>query len=406
MLLEREESDDVHQGRIRRILDKLEEARRRKLSCFGSDSHHFRLGRPISEDEVGAFEIAHGVSLPDGYRAFLLHAGHGSAERGGSRVMGGAGPYYGLIGLEEWDGFASFFFDDDRVPEDFLARPCMLHPGVNEGLEPAKAFEGTLTLGTQGCSYFMQLIVSGPCRGRVVYADADGLNSPYVVRDPDFLSWYERWLDELIGGYETSWFGYGPAGGETELFAVLHDPHSGEQLRNEAKANLRRLPRLSAQGAAQVLTWLDQPSPDVRTDACATVGRFAIQDGERRVSELLGDTDPGVRTAAIRALMKTAPNRWADTIRAMLRSETDPDAVGAAFYTLKNAGKHSRVDLLDILRSSIPGDARGLAAYCLEWRKEDGDLAVRLSGDPDPEVRRYATFALRDLGREGSEPSA
>ena len=32
--------------------------------------------------------------------------------------------------------------------------------------------------------------------------------SPYLVRDLNFLDWYERWLDQALGGEPSDWFGY------------------------------------------------------------------------------------------------------------------------------------------------------------------------------------------------------
>ena len=62
----------------------------------------------------------------------------------------------------------------------------------------------------------MQLVVSGEYTGRVVYVDADG-QPPYMVRNTDFLEWYERWLDELLGGYDLHWFGFDLGATEEDL---------------------------------------------------------------------------------------------------------------------------------------------------------------------------------------------
>ena len=80
---------------LSRILSKLDDVRRRGLKCFGSQAHAFRLNPPIAEAEVHRFEHRHGISLPDDYRAFLIQAGNG-----------GAGPYYGLLPLDNWNDAA------------------------------------------------------------------------------------------------------------------------------------------------------------------------------------------------------------------------------------------------------------------------------------------------------------
>jgi hypothetical protein len=77
-------------SRVQRILQKLEQVRTRNLSCFGSDSHGFRLNPPLPEADLCAFETSHRIRLPDAYRTFLLHAGNG-----------GACQYYGLFPLDE-----------------------------------------------------------------------------------------------------------------------------------------------------------------------------------------------------------------------------------------------------------------------------------------------------------------
>ena len=65
---------------------------------FGASTHRFRLGPPLDDFVVAAFEGRHGVSLPGDYRAFITTVGHG-----GPGQFGGAGPYYGLHPLENWD---------------------------------------------------------------------------------------------------------------------------------------------------------------------------------------------------------------------------------------------------------------------------------------------------------------
>src|SRR5690348_11191124 len=62
----------------------------RKFQVFASQAHKYRLYPRMSADHLRAVEREIGVRLPDGYRRFLLEVGNG-----------GAGPYSGLIPLEE-----------------------------------------------------------------------------------------------------------------------------------------------------------------------------------------------------------------------------------------------------------------------------------------------------------------
>ncbi|MBO4209578.1 SMI1/KNR4 family protein [Micromonospora echinofusca] len=64
---------------------------------FGADVHRFRIGPALSEDAVAVFEKHHGVRLPPDYRGFITTVGHGGLGR-----FGGAGPFYGLLQIEDW----------------------------------------------------------------------------------------------------------------------------------------------------------------------------------------------------------------------------------------------------------------------------------------------------------------
>lgn len=73
-----------------RIRAKLDAVVARGLQPFGSSYHGFRLNSPIAEPDVAAIEAAHGIVLPEGYRAFITRV-----------ADGGAGPFYGLLPLAE-----------------------------------------------------------------------------------------------------------------------------------------------------------------------------------------------------------------------------------------------------------------------------------------------------------------
>ena len=64
---------------IQRILEKLNQVRRKGLTCFGAESHKFRLNPPIAESVLNGFEAKHRIRLPQHYRSFLGLAGNGGA---------------------------------------------------------------------------------------------------------------------------------------------------------------------------------------------------------------------------------------------------------------------------------------------------------------------------------------
>lgn len=139
-------------GKLRKQLKRAGEEDR-DLSRFGADQHEYQLKPPASAEAVAAFEARFHVSLPDGYRNFLLWMGNG-----------GAGPFYGLYSLGE----------------------------TEPGQLPDYSGGAVLPLGTQGCTLMTGLVLDGPDRGRVIYYDTDECGPPTVMREPDFLAWYDR----------------------------------------------------------------------------------------------------------------------------------------------------------------------------------------------------------------------
>ncbi|NML50272.1 SMI1/KNR4 family protein [Streptomyces sp. R302] len=168
-------------SRITRIRSKLAKIpyQARRSHSMASERHQFRLGPCVSASEADVFEAEHRIVLPAAYRAFLT-------ELGGS----GAGPFYGLLPLDECR-----LFTMNRKPADGSPR------GFTHG-DHSDALQGDLFLHIieMGCSDLCLIGVTGPLAGRVVTGNADGFWPPNVSSAQDFLSWYERWLDHMRDG--------------------------------------------------------------------------------------------------------------------------------------------------------------------------------------------------------------
>lgn len=186
-------------ARLDRVATKLAAAARRqgKPVMFGASAHQFKLGPPLTHTEVTEFELEHGVSLPEEYRAFITTIGHGGPGR-----WGGAGPYYGLHPLQDWATSLWGMPDGNTLAKPFPAEPGRVYSDWPSTVAPGdddEPYTGTLALSDQGCGYLSILVVSGPARGRVT-DNSDTPTGPTFTDDADFLGWYERWLDAVLAG--------------------------------------------------------------------------------------------------------------------------------------------------------------------------------------------------------------
>ena len=183
----------------KRILKLLEQARAKDPDFvrFGAYGHKYRVSAPASEETIQSFEEQQGIRLPEEYRDFLLFVGNG-----------GAGPYYGLYGLETQekelhDSHARLY----RVQEEPVIHPKMSNeewdrmigvdpegrsgggPGGSGRGEEVHPYVGVLPIGSQGCTLMTGIMLAGPCRGQVVYYDEDFCGPPFFVREKGFLAW-------------------------------------------------------------------------------------------------------------------------------------------------------------------------------------------------------------------------
>jgi hypothetical protein len=87
------------------------------------------------------------------------------------------------------------------------------------GITRDRWFEGAIAVSSQGCTYAAVLVVSGPHRGRLVSVDMDG-QPPFFFEEPDFLGWYEQWIDGVLAALASPTEGSLPVGSEAGLAAA------------------------------------------------------------------------------------------------------------------------------------------------------------------------------------------
>ena len=204
--------DSENAAPIERIQAKLADLRQLDPACklFGSSSHRYRLGPPLTASELADREKELGVSLPSEYRDFVMEVGHG-----------GAGPYYGLFQLNgsepenitdleqikkpfRWTDATNPMQWENPETEDgvFIDR----HGGPDESFSVWLIVPGVLYICDYGCAIRFFLIVNGPLSGEVwmdKQAENNGITSECGEDGSrlHFLQWYENWLDGGISRF-------------------------------------------------------------------------------------------------------------------------------------------------------------------------------------------------------------
>lgn len=161
-------------NRIRRKLASVPYHVQRSHS-FGEETHQFQRGQRLTSRQVAEFEWHLGLELPADYRDFLRHIeGHG------------ASPFYGVM---PWNQCRLFTMN----PPGSSPKGRGFTP-AGTGRRPGEPF---LHIIEAGCSDLVVIGMTGPLTGRVITGNGDGFWGPDVSPAPDFLGWYERWLDAI-----------------------------------------------------------------------------------------------------------------------------------------------------------------------------------------------------------------
>ncbi|WP_165390355.1 SMI1/KNR4 family protein [Thalassococcus sp. S3] len=184
-----------------RLVEKLARLRRQDSGCtvFGADHHRYLHDPPLTTTALEAIETRIGTRVPEAFRAYLLRIGNG-----GPSPYGGAGPSYGVLAVTA-----------DSIDVHRVKQPCRLTPDMSEaewsklteawdkdGLTQAEEdaaddviFGGILPICEKGCGSWEGLVMHGPHAGRIVIVG--DMRAGYTLF-PDFLAWYEDWLDNAL----------------------------------------------------------------------------------------------------------------------------------------------------------------------------------------------------------------
>ena len=271
-----------------RIKSKLVQLKQKDkdFSVSGSKNHKYNVNEKISRKKLMEWERANQVRLPEHFALFLTEVGNG-----------GAGPYYGIYELDEAVSFSAL---------EALTSKCVLYPNMpNEEWnlltvplvrvkdysydETDAAYEkvmgGMLCIGTQGCEYNMYIVIEGEHKGKVVYTADFYKDSPFFfVYESNFLDWYERWLDENILGYNTTWFGFKMPGDESELIRVYQNAPS-DDIKSDALDGMLKFPKMS-QTSIDFLKGIADQNQN-RKEAIRLICKYSFDDGIPYISEML-----------------------------------------------------------------------------------------------------------------------
>ncbi|MFF3621533.1 HEAT repeat domain-containing protein [Streptomyces sp. NPDC002467] len=287
-----------------------------------------RLGPPLSEQRVAAFEAVHGARLPSAYRTFLREVGNG-----------GIGPDYGLLPLTRWN------VRDIPDARQQLGQPFALDPtgGIPQQwslcADQVDPYAGTHPVVHRGCLEMTLLVITGPARGRLLDANLGDLATPPTfLPQPDFLSWYEHWLDglpedglapDLRGQHQGSY---------EELVDQLTGSDSACERGTAAYTLGGRLPLASGARDALLAALAGDPDRGVRMEAAKTLAELYSGSAEA-LAQALSDPDHWVRRRALVYLLQVTHDEpaYGSAARALLHDE-NPNVRMAAADLLGRAG--------------------------------------------------------------------
>lgn len=155
---------------------------------------------PIGWGAVQAFEIEHGITLPEPYRTFVAEIADGCSD---------GPPHYGLLPLAALPNHSDWSNKhvDRRLDKPFPLTEAWVW---EEDPRPLKEIElllesvyndGSVVLGDDGCGMYWHLIVTGEHRGHIwgvadVGAEPFGATFGFTTAEAGFAGWALHWASE------------------------------------------------------------------------------------------------------------------------------------------------------------------------------------------------------------------
>ncbi|MCH5583800.1 SMI1/KNR4 family protein [Shimazuella sp. AN120528] len=314
---------------LERVKQKLTLARDADLNfqVFGSSDHQYQVNQPIPKKEIEKFERSNNIKLPEEFRLFLTEIGNG-----------GAGPYYGIIKINP---DRSLFY---------LSQPCKVKRNMSDqewtelmdkeadGDSEETIFTGMLNIGTQGCTYEMMLVLNGPYRGRIVYIDLDLTKPPFFTYESNFLDWYERWLNEVIKGYQISWFGMNMDGDEQELIHQF-ELSKDEERKEQVLQSMHKFPSLSAETIHFIEQQSQNNSKVIRNPSLSLLMKHNYEKAKPLLHQLITSEEEHDQLISLQYIYwyaKEHTKNWGKEIKKILTTNKNPEIKRFADYILKS----------------------------------------------------------------------
>ena len=362
---------------VSRIREKLAPARKLSRGKEWWSGSKFKLNPTVPESEIVAFETLHNLRLPQDYRDFLLHLSNG-----------GVGPPYGIYCFEE----------SIRRYEEGTTK---MWPGMPECVAPENEridfdwdpfLQGTLPIMTEGCGKSVHLVLKGEFKGRVVHLDEEMDGGPVFTWDAGFLSWFERWLDEMVAGWQSGGFQESMPGSPDRLWEIIQSPKVTPAELEAVLITIRRSPQFETRFTHAIAAAFSHFSEEVRIAACHVVRRHRLKGLEKHTFQLLDDRNSRVVSEALSWMDDIPVYRWVSQWQAKVRQllfHGDNWVAYQAGSLLLKAKALTRADLLPLIDSHSPDrrcigigfwGKRGFSLTGEEWlgrRRSDENIEVR-----------------------------
>ena len=219
----------AEQSLVERIKQKIPRISSGDPNCALFDAKQWKYQWPpaVSEETLLAFEQQSGVSLPRVYRIFLRYIANGGPCYGYGLWPIEQCPVQGLLPVDNMLPLRLTQLDIQQIQAIAVS---------DEGNHPV--YNGLLQIGCNG----IYLVVTGQYRGRLLRSSFDSdfpvtSETFQFLNDADFLSWYERWLDEIVAGMDMETFGTDVPGSQAQLRTLFMANQN-----NDALSSLARFP--------------------------------------------------------------------------------------------------------------------------------------------------------------------